>query len=265
MPGVESRRPFEEIVRLREEKNKKMREKITEEVTLHVQEYIDKIENKKAGPMRAQMVLLLAFADDPRVVPVLIELLQEDEERAVRCAAVDALRIKGDRSSISALNKSLKDRDSMVSMLAATALFQLGERSQSCSTFITCLRNDEVREQTIYRLADEMGASREAFSVLKTGLEAENIRVKDSGFSYFMVRAGESPQGLSVLIEGLKSDDSCIRMAALDGVERRIHTFGSAVCRDAIPQLKEIWDNNNEVWDTRVRARVILQYIEESL
>jgi len=102
--------------------------------------------------LRAEAVWGLAALGDRRVVPVLIELLEKEEEWPVRVAIARALGQLGGDKAIDGLVLALQDEDDSVRRAAAEALATLGEEGRAILEEALDMDDIFLRRAAVYGL-----------------------------------------------------------------------------------------------------------------
>jgi hypothetical protein len=205
----------------------------------------------------------LGFSDNP-VVDSVIEVALQDTHALAVAGAANAARLRGNAQAIPLLLHQLEIQDDEAGLSVATALFGLGERAHSEPALVAYLQDSPLWMETACRLADELGATPEAYAVLRRGLQGQAPALQQRAASYFMIRAGAAESTFHIIVSELDSDSSVLRQAALDGLEVRSADYGPLSCADAVSGLERISSDTLLKWNQRTEARGDLDQIQEA-
>ena len=164
--------------------------------------------------VRSGAALCLGYIGDSRVVPVLIEVLFQDNE-VVRVSAVNALGRLQDRSAINAIIRSLQDNDYVCeAAIRAIRVLNAAEALPSIRKLAHC-KVVNIRREAILTLGF-IGDSKDLSYLYKT--------LQDKEFSICLCAAYALSQlnnrkGVSILEDALKTGNKDARKLALDGLK----------------------------------------------
>jgi hypothetical protein len=204
----------------------------------------------------------VGYSNSTEAESALTEALSDPDSNVVASAA-NGLRVHGNSDAIDALLAHLDNWRGSARLSIATALFALGERQESKGVLESLLRDSLTRTQTAYRLADELGASADAYAVLSEGFAAADTDGQSPAIDCFMVRAGERYATFGFVVAALWDPRPAFRRGALQGLLHRKMVFGPASCLDALPALQAVAADTSEDWDLRTRARAYVEDIQQ--
>jgi len=256
--------PFKDAFRKQKEMRKQMFEEIRNDVNANLEKYSYAVADTIETYGDAYRIIYLGYSDNPVVYQYLIKALHNKNTDIV-IDAVDGLRIYGDKRAVGELLSILDKNSERVRLAIATTLFALMERKKSIETFTSFLKDSLLWRDATYRLAYELGATSDAFTVLTQGLENQKSEIQIQALSYFMIRAGQKSETFPVILLALQDERQVLRQAALEGILDRKMVYGPLSCKDALPLLKKLSKDENQNWDSRTRARVFTEDIEETI
>jgi hypothetical protein len=260
--------PFKDAFRKQKEMRRHMFEEIRKDVNAHLDKYSYAVAETIETYGDANRVIYLGYSDNPIVYQYLIKALH-NENTDVVIDAVDGLRIYGDKRAIKELLSILDKNTKRVRLAIATTLFALGERKKSIETFTFLLKDSLLWREATYRLSDELGANSDvnsdAFVVLAKGIENQSPDIQIQALSSFMLSAGRQFETFHVILSALKDKRQVFRQSALEGILDRKMEYGPLSCKDALPLLRKLSKDENLDWDSRTRARVFAEDIEEAI
>jgi hypothetical protein len=234
---------------------------LKQDAALHLHEYLDRARRHLADEP-IDLLERVGYSSSTEAESALTEALSDPDSNVVASAA-NGLRVHGNPDAIDALLAQLDKWSGRARLSIAAALLALGERQESREVLESLLRDSLTRTQTVYRLADELGASADAYAVLSEGFAVADTDGQSPAIGYFMIRAGERYATFGLVVAALRDPRTAFRRGALQGLLRRKVVFGPASCLDALPALQAVAADTSEDWDLRTRARAYVDDIQQ--
>ncbi len=158
--------------------------------------------------LKGQIVFLLGRIGDKEAVPVLIELLNTDENSYIRRNAAEALGKIQDARAVSCLARSLFDGDISIRERSALALGKINN-TQATGGLLDRLQ-DEKEERVRSAVVTSLGALKDqrATQTLLAGLKQKNNQLYTDQIVFSLGEIGDpaSIPDLTAYLKGLKSN-----------------------------------------------------------
>ncbi|MCB1302885.1 MAG: HEAT repeat domain-containing protein [Leptospiraceae bacterium] len=171
---------------------------------------IEKILADQELPDRETIARSLGWLGDKESVPVLLEVLKEDEGEG-RYGAAWSLGILGAREAIPALMKTAQSRDQRLAMISVEAIGMM--RDPSTLSFLTDIAERDTSSR--YMAIDAIGQipGDEALDRLKELVDSGDEKLKQAAIRSLRYR--KEPQVVGILIDTLRETDTTSTSATM--------------------------------------------------